>query len=120
MVELVDQPVEIREYHRDQYQCPECGWSGYAPMPLGVKEGFSYGVCLCSIIGWLGYGGNLTWRKQKYFIEHALGIPISQGSLAKMQRWFSESLKPSYEQWLAYVKQPGVRCVDETTYFFLA
>ena len=33
-----------------------------------------------------------------------------------MQRWFSESLEPSYEKWLAYVKQPGVRCVDETTY----
>jgi hypothetical protein len=26
------------------------------------------------------------------------------------------SLEPSYEQWLAYVKEPGVRCVDETTY----
>ncbi len=44
------------------------------------------------------------------------GVPISQGSLAKMQRWFTESLEPSYQQWLSYVKQPGVRCVDETTY----
>jgi hypothetical protein len=71
---------------------------------------------LCSLIGWLGYGGNLTWRKQEYFIEYVLGVPISQGSLAKMQRWFSESLEPSYQKWLAYVQQPGVRCVDETTY----
>ncbi len=30
-----------------------------------------------------------------------------------MQRWFQESLEPSYQKWLAYVKQPGVRCVDE-------
>ncbi len=116
VAELVDQPVEIREYHRHKYQCSECGCSGYAAMPPGVKEGFSYGARLCSVIGWLGYGGNLTWRKQEYFIEHVLGIPISQGSLAKMQRWFTESLEPSYEQWLAYVKEPGVRCVDETTY----
>ncbi len=63
-----------------------------------------------------GYGGNLTWRKQEYFIEYVLGVPISQGSLAKMQRWFQESLLPSYQQWLSYVKKPGVRCVDETTY----
>jgi hypothetical protein len=48
--------------------------------------------------------------------QRLLGIPISQGSLAKMQRWFTHSLEPSYEQWLAYVKEPGVRCVDETTY----
>ncbi len=85
-------------------------------MPLGIKEGFSYGGRLCSIVGWLGYGGNLTWRKQEYFVEYVLGVPISQGSLAKMQRWFQESLEPSYQQWLSYIQQPGVRCVDETTY----
>lgn len=33
-----------------------------------------------------------------------------------MQRWFQESLEPSYQQWLTYIRQPGVRCVDETTY----
>ena len=116
VAEIVEQPVEIREYRRPLYKCPNCGWSGYSSLPLGVKEGFSYGGRLCSITGWLGYGGNLTWRKQEYFIEHVLGVPISQGSLAKMQRWFQSSLEPAYQQWLTYVKQPGVRCVDETTY----
>lgn len=82
VAELVEQPVYIREYHRPLYQCPKCGWSGYSPMPWGTKEGFSYGGRLCSIVGWLGYGGNLTWRKQEYFVEHVLGVPISQGSLA--------------------------------------
>lgn len=116
VAELVEQPIEIREYHRPLYQCPKCGWTGYSPMPWGLKEGFSYGGRLCSIVGWLGYGGNLTWRKQEYFVEHVLGVPISQGSLAKMHQWFQESLEPSYQQWLAYIQQPGVRCVDETTY----
>lgn len=116
VAEIVEQPVEIREYRRPLYQCPNCGWSGYSPMPLGVKEGFSYGGRLCSIVGWLGYGGNLTWRKQEYFVEYVLGIPISQGSLAKMQRWFQSSLESSYQQWLRYIREPGVRCVDETTY----
>jgi len=116
VAELVQQPICIREYHRRLYQCPECGWTGYSPMPWGVKEGFSYGGRLCSIVGWLGYGGNLTWRKQEYFVEHVFGVPISQGSLAKMHQWFQQSLEPSYQQWLAYIQQPGVRCVDETTY----
>ncbi len=116
VAEVVEQPVEIREYRRPLYQCPNCGWSGYSPLPLGVKEGFSYGGRLCSIVGWLGYGGNLTWRKQEYFVEYVLGVSISQGSLAKMQKWFLESLLPSYQQWLSYIQQPGVRCVDETTY----
>ncbi len=116
VAEVVEQPVEIREYRRPLYNCPQCGWSGYSSLPLGVKEGFSYGSRLCSIVGWLGYGGNLTWRKQEYVVEYVFGVPISQGSIAKMQRWFQSSLEPSYQQWLSYVKQPGVRCVDETTY----
>ena len=113
VAEVVEQPVEIREYRRPLYKCSNCGWWGYSPLPLAVKEGFSYGGRLCSIVGWLGYGGNLTWRKQEYFIEYVLGIPISQGSLSKMHRWFSESLEPIYKKWLSYIQQPGVRCVDE-------
>jgi hypothetical protein len=55
-------------------------------------------------------------RKQEYFVEQVLRVPISQGSLAKMQCYFQESWQPIYQQWLTYVQQPGVRCVDETTY----
>lgn len=95
VAELVEQPVEIREYHRPLYQCLECGWSGYAPMPPGVKAGFSYGGRLCSVVGWLGYGGHVTWLNREYFIEYVLGVPISQGRRAKMQRWFQESLEPA-------------------------
>lgn len=116
VAEFIEQPIEIREYHRPLHECRDCGWTGYSPLPLGVKEGFSYGARVCSVVGWLGYGGNLTWRKQEYYIEHVLGLPISQGSLAKMQQWFQHSLEPSYQKWLAYVQQPGVRCVDETIY----
>ena len=116
VAELVEQPAEIREYRRPLCQCTDCGWSGYSQLPPGVLEGFSYGGRLCSVVGWLGYGGNLPWRKQEYFVKHVLGVPISQGSLAKMQRYFQQSLQPIYQQWLSYVQQPGVRCVDETTY----
>ena len=116
VAELVEQPVEIREYRRSLCQCVDCNWSGYSQLPPSVIEGFSYGSRLCSVVGWLGYGGNLPWRKQEYFVEHVLGVPISQGSLAKMQRYFQQSLQPIYQQWLTYVQQPGVRCVDETTY----
>jgi hypothetical protein len=64
----------------------------------------------------VGLGGNLTWRKQEYFIEYVFGIPISQGSLAKMHKWFQETLEPLTHEWLKYIQQPGIRCVDETTY----
>ena len=116
IAELVPKVVEVWEYERPLYECGECGWQGYAPLPLGCREDFSYGAMLSSLVGWLGYGGNVSWSKQRFLVEMVFGIPLSQGSLAKMHRWFAQSLYPSYEQWWEWVQQPGVRCVDETSY----
>ncbi|WP_042712089.1 DUF6444 domain-containing protein, partial [Crocosphaera watsonii] len=30
VAEVVDQPIEIREYRRGFYKCPSCGWSDYS------------------------------------------------------------------------------------------
>lgn len=73
VAELVEQPVEIREYRRSLCQCVDCGWSGYSTLPPGVIEGFSYGGRLCSVVGWLGYGGNLPWRSPRIFCGTRLG-----------------------------------------------
>jgi len=78
----------------------------------GDSKKVSYGGRLCSIVGWLGYGGNLTWRKQVFCRTCLRGSHLSEA-------WQNASvvpggLEPSYQQWL-YI-QPGVRCVDETTY----
>jgi DNA-binding protein H-NS len=43
VAELIEQPVEIREYRRPLCQCNDCGPSGYSQLPPGVWEGFSYG-----------------------------------------------------------------------------
>ena len=116
IAELVKNPVEVWKYQRPKYQCPVCGWQGYADLPLGCREDFSYGALLSSLVGWLGYGGHVSWAKQRYLVETIFDIPLSQGSLSKMHQWFCESLYPSYEQWWQYIQQPGVRCVDETSY----
>jgi hypothetical protein len=58
IAELVEKPVEVWEYQRPCYQCRVCRWQGYAELPLGCREDFSYGAWLSSLVGWLGYGGN--------------------------------------------------------------
>ena len=85
IAELVSKLVEVWEYKRPLYECPDCGWRGYAPLPIGCREDFSYGGMLSSLVGWLGYGGHLSWAKQRFLLERILEIPLSQGSLAKMQ-----------------------------------
>lgn len=116
IAELVAKPVEVTEYERALHKCLDCGWQGRSQLPLGCKEGFSYGGLLSSLVGWLGYGGNLSWAKQRYLLEMLLNVPISQGSLSKMHKWFCESLQAPYEQWWEWIQEPGVRCVDETSY----
>jgi len=116
VAELVPQLVEVWEYERPWYECADCGWQGRASLPLGCREDFSYGAHLSSLVGYLGYGGHLSWAKQRFVVETILKLPLSQGSLAKMHRWFCESLYPGYEQWWELIQQPGVRCVDETSY----
>lgn len=116
VAELVPTLVEVWEYERPWYECAACGCQGRAPLPLGCREDFSDGAHLSSLVGWLGYGGHLSWSKQRFVVETILNLPLSQGSLAKMHRWFCESLYPSYEQWWGLIQQPGVRCVDETSY----
>jgi transposase len=116
VAELAQQLVEIWEYKRPFYECLECGWRGNAPLPLGIREDFSYGGMLSSLVGWLGYGGNLTWSKQRFLVSSILGIPLSQGSLCKMHQWFCQSLYPSYEKWWEMIQEPGIRCLDETSY----
>lgn len=116
IAELVEHPVEVWEYQRPKYACPTCQWQGYAELPLGCREDFSYGALLSSLVGWLGYGGHLSWLKQRYLVETVFGIPLSQGSLSKMHQWFCQTLYPSYEHWWQLIQQPGVRSVDETSY----
>jgi len=55
-------------------------------------------------------------QTETILIETIFGIPMSQGSLCKMHQWFCESLYPSYEKWWELIQQPGVRCLDETSY----
>ena len=66
IAELVEKPVEVREYQRPKFKCPVCGWQGYADLALGCREDFSYGVLLSSLVGWLGYDGHLSWAKQRF------------------------------------------------------
>ncbi|CAN1209080.1 hypothetical protein TUMEXPCC7403_02580 [Tumidithrix helvetica PCC 7403] len=104
IAELVEKPMDIREYQRPKYRCSVCGWHGYAELPLGGREDFSYGVLLSSLGGWLGYGGHLSWNKQRYLVETVFSIPLSQGSLSKMHQWFCQSLYRNYSGWVKYFR----------------
>lgn len=54
VAEWVPDLVAGWEDERRLYQCPACGWQGYADLPLGCREGFSDGGRLSSVAGLWG------------------------------------------------------------------
>jgi len=49
------------------------------------------------VVWWAGWGYEATSHgENRHTLWVAWGVPISQGSLAKMHKWFADSLKPSY------------------------
>ncbi len=40
IAELVSQPVQVNEYQRPNYECPNCGWQGSADLPGGLSGRF--------------------------------------------------------------------------------
>jgi hypothetical protein len=120
--------VEVTEYERALHQCSSCGWQGRSQLPLGCKEGFSYGGLLSSLVGWLGYGGNLTWSKQRYLLEMLLQVPISQAQRPGIETQFEQVLdnppaggwafdsgqlaarfRRHWSEWFTFLSYPGVK-----------
>ena len=68
-------------------------------------------------MGWLGYGGNLSWSKQRYVVESIFGVPMSQGSLAKVHQWFlCRPNNPPMSSGGAGFNSLGCAVSDETSY----
>jgi hypothetical protein len=51
-----------------------------------------------SVVDWLGYGDDLSLFKRRYVVKRIFSVPMAQGSLARMCRWFCAVLQWAYEQ----------------------
>ena len=110
-------PIEtiVTEYQRHRLTCLCCEKSTRADLPDGVPTGQA-GPNLIAHVGILLTKYRMSHRLVAEYLETILGIPCSDGWIAKLQRIASKSLETPYEQISQQVRQARVVHIDETSY----
>ncbi len=115
VAQLVEQPIEVVEYHRYHCQCRDCGTVTSAEWSPKMIPGQDLSVKLQAFLGWLGNYGHLPYEKQQEMLWELGQIEIGVGTLVTTNQRVEGAIKPSIEELSEWVKttQPNIH-VDET------
>lgn len=103
----------VTEYRRHRLACPSCGIQTLAPLPKGVPTG-SFGPRLSAMISMLSGGYRLGKRPIQQLMSDLLGLSISTGMIAKVERKTSHLLAHPTQEVRDFVGKQPVVGMDET------
>lgn len=110
--ELPEIRPEVVEYRPHRLTCPGCGAAARAKLPADVPRG-AFGPRLQAWAGLLSGAYRLSKRQARRPFAGLLGIPISTGMVAKLQRQAGEVLAGPMAEILGAVRQADAVHVDE-------
>ena len=113
VVELPEIRPEVLEYRLHRLTCPCCGVATRGKLPPDVPRG-SFGPRLQAWAGLLSGAYRLSKRQVQRLMADLLGISISTGMVAKLQRQAGEVLAGPMAEILEAVRKAGAVHVDET------
>lgn len=103
----------VIEYRRHRLRCPHCGTRTLAPLPEGVPTG-AFGPRSSAMLAMLSGGYRLGKRSIQQLVSDLLGLSISTGMIARLERKTSHLLAQPAEDILAFIRSDGVVGMDET------
>ena len=103
----------ITEYQRHRLECPCCGVSTTAPLPVGVPEGQT-GPRLTAFTALLMAYFRQSKRRTSLFLEALCNIPCSVGLTVKLQNTATKALRGCYEQMQQALPRSDAVSMDET------
>jgi transposase len=106
---------EVREYLRHQLQCPDCGHWTRAALPAGVSTS-AFGPRLQALIGLCTGCYHLSKRQTEEFLTTALNVPISLGSICRVEQQLSAALAEPVAEAHAHLQHSRVAYADETSW----
>ena len=112
VTELPPMAAHITEYRCHRRQCPDCGHSIVAALP--VEASGQFGPQLTALIAYLTVVCRLPRLVVQRFLEGALQIPISLGSTQKAWEEASAAVATPYAELEATVRHEPVVNADET------
>ncbi len=104
---------QVTEYRRHRLTCPCCGVQTLAPLPASVPTG-SFGPRLSGMISMLSGGYRMGKRPIQQLMSDVLGLTISTGMIAKLERKTSHLLAGPTQEVADFIRKQPVVGMDET------
>src|SRR3954468_7196990 len=106
----------VDEYRLHRLHCPRCRTSTCAALPPGVPTG-AFGPRLRAILSVLAGGYRLGKRPIRQLVFDLLGLTISTGMIARLERQGAAELAAPVEELREYVRDAGSAHIDETSWW---
>jgi transposase len=106
----------VDEYRLHRLKCPRCRTSTCAVLPPGVPTG-AFGPRLRAVLGVLAGGYRLGKRPIRQLVFDPLGLTISTGMIARLERQGAAELAAPVEELRQYVRDAGSAHIDETSWW---
>src|SRR3954447_22615540 len=105
----------VDEYRLHRLHCPRCRTSTCAALPPGVPTG-AFGPRLRAILSVLAGGYRLGKRPIRQLVFDLLGLTISTGMIARLERQAAAELEAPVEELRRYVRGADSAHIDETSW----
>lgn len=108
--------VKKIRHHFPQYRCKSCGKKTRAHIPANLKEDNQYGARVRALTLALGNDGNVSMNKISKTIYGLTDgeIDLSEGFIAKQQRWAARELQHFMEELAKEIRQRSLVYWDDT------
>jgi transposase len=108
-------PLEVVEYQAHARTCPCCGKVTEATIPADIRA-HSVGPRLTAIFSYLTGAQGISKRGVEEIAETIFQVPISLGTIARLEQEVSAALAPAHQEALEAVRQADVKFADETSW----
>lgn len=116
-VELKENPIEVREYHRPGRWCNSCGKMHYPLLPAEVIEGQLFGPRLQALTAYLKGNLGASYTELQQYCADVLGIEVSRGMLCRVISRVNQALEAPYQELMTHIRQETTLNIDESGWY---
>ena len=95
-------------------ECPHCGQTYVAPVPVGMEPGTPFGASIEGLATYLRYTHAISYERLSALFAQVYGVPISEGALANLFRRVNTRLDHRVAEILTRLRSSRLICSDET------
>jgi len=113
-IELPPIKPMVTQVEQHAGQCPHCGQSYVAPVPVGMEPGTPFGASIQSLATYLRYTHAISYERLSALCAQVYRVHISEGALANLFRRVKIRLDHRVEEILTRLRSSRLICSDET------